>query len=256
MLSIKERIVLYGALILATAAAWSITLIETSGAPTFYPFLFQAFCGTQWTAGSAGSSFVMWVSMMVAMMLPSTAGVINAFATITRRRRARRQPYTPTLVFVGGYIVAWSCFGAMATIVQWQLYRAAILAPNMQNTSLAFAGVILLVAGLYQFTALKSACLRGCRTPLAFIIAEWRDGHSGAFLMGARHGFSCIGCCWALMALMFCVSIMDLRWAAALTVYTTIEKLMAGGDTIIAPAFGTVAIIIGATLVGISLFEM
>jgi predicted metal-binding membrane protein len=254
VLSLTERIVLQAALILATAAAWSVTIIETSEVPTFYPFLFKAFCGTKWTVGSATSAFIMWVSMMVAMMLPSTAAVIDAFATIARRRRARQQPYTPTLVFVGGYIVAWSCFGAVATIVQWQLYSVAILAPNMQNTSLAFAGVILLTAGLYQFTALKLACLRGCRSPLAFIISEWRDGHFGAFFMGVRHGFFCVGCCWALMALMFCVSIMDLRWAAALAIYTTIEKLMVGGDSIFAPAFGSFAMLIGAILIVISLF--
>jgi predicted metal-binding membrane protein len=196
----------------------------------------------------------MWMSMMVAMMLPATAPVVEAFATITRRRRARQEPYTPTLVFVTGYCLAWSCFSAAAVATQWQLYRAALLTPSMQNVSPILAGIALLVAGLYQFTPIKLACMRGCRSPLSFIMAEWREGYAGALLMGLRHGLVCVGCCWALMSLMFCVSVMDLRWAAALAAYAAAEKLAPGGDTIIAPAFGSAAILGGVALLGFCLF--
>jgi predicted metal-binding membrane protein len=111
----------------------------------------------------------------------------------------------------------------------------------------------LLTAGFYQFTPVKAACMRGCRSPLTFIMAEWREGYTGALLMGLRHGMFCVGCCWALMSLMFCVSMMDLRWAAALGVYAAVEKIAPGGDTVIAPAFGSAAILGGAALLGLTL---
>ena len=136
------------------------------------------------------AAFAMWMCMMVAMMLPATTPTIDAFATIAQRRHARRQPYTPTLVFVAGYLLAWSGFSAAAVVTQWQLYRAALLTPTLQNTSPVLAGAALLVAGLYQFTPVKMACLRGCRCPLSFIMTEWREGHSGALAMGVRHGLS------------------------------------------------------------------
>jgi len=256
MLPAADRIVLYAALALATAAAWSVAWMQSTDVslPVWSPFLVHTFCGSAWTMGGAAASFMMWISMMVAMMLPATAPMVEAFATIARRRRTRRQPYTPTFVFIAGYVLAWSAFSAAATLTQWQLYRAAVLTPTMQNTSTVLAGIALLIAGVYQFTPIKMACLRGCRGPLSFVLGEWRDGHLGALFMGARHGLSCVGCCWALMTLMFCVSLMDLRWAAALAVYAAAEKLLPRGDSIVAPAFGSAAILGGASLIGLSLF--
>ena len=254
MLSATERTLLHAALALATIAAWSVSIIQSADLPALSPFLAQVWCGGgTWTMASATSSFVMWLSMMVAMMLPATAPTINAFATIAARRRARRQLYTPTLVFAAGYCLAWAGFSGAAVVFQWQLYRVALLTPTMQNTSPTLAGIALLIAGLYQFTPVKRACLRGCRSPLSFIITEWREGYAGALTMGMRHGLMCIGCCWALMALMFCISVMDLRWAAALAVYTAAEKLLPGGDTVMAPTFGSAAILGGATLIGLNL---
>ncbi len=253
MLSVAERMVLYTALAVATAAAWSVTFMQSADVSALSPILSQVWCGATWSASGAASSFVMWISMMVAMMMPAATPTVEAFATIARRRRARRQPYTPTLVFVTGYLLAWCCFSAAAVVAQWQLYRAALLSPTLQNTSLVLAGTALLIAGLYQLTPVKMACLRGCRSPLSFIITEWREGYGGALTMGLRHGFICVGCCWALMSLMFCVSVMDLRWAAALAIYAAAEKLIPGGDTIVAPAFGSAAILGGAGLIAFTL---
>lgn len=250
MLSAAERLVLYSTLMLASAAAWSVTWLQFSNLPVLSPFLAQVWCGGPWSADAAASSFVMWFAMMVGMMLPAVGPTIDAFATIARRRNARGAPYTPTIIFVAGYCLAWSAFSAAAVAVQWQLYRAATLMPPAQNVSSILAGAALLMAGLYQFAPLKIACLRGCRSPLSFIMTEWRDGHTGALLMGVRHGASCVGCCWAVMSLMFCVSVMDLRWAAALAVYAAAEKLLPGGDTVVAPAFGSAAILGGAALIG------
>lgn len=253
MLSRAEKSVLYAALFLATVAAWSVTWTRSSELPALSPYLLQTLCGAQWTLGSAASALTMWMSMMVAMMLPATVPTVDAFATIAGRRRARGQPYTPTLVFVAGYFLMWSGFSVAATVAQWQLHRAALLTPRMENVSPILAGVTLLLAGLYQFTPVKMACLRGCRGPLSFLVAEWREGHRGALLMGMRHGLICLGCCWALMSLMFCVSVMDLRWAAALAVYAAAEKLAPGGDTVVAPGFGATAILAGAVLLGFGL---
>ncbi len=250
MLSATERTVIYAALSLATAAAWSVTWLQSSGLPAWSPFLAQALCGVPWTAAGAASSLLMWISMMVAMMLPATAPMIDAYATIARRRRARHEPYTPTLVFITGYFLAWSGFSAAAVIAQWQLYRSALLAPAIQDASPVITGTALLVAGLYQFTPAKAACMRGCRSPLTFIMAEWREGYAGALLVGLRHGVLCVGCCWAVMSLMFCVAVMDLRWAAALALYAAVERFAPGGDTVIAPAFGSAAILGGTALLG------
>jgi predicted metal-binding membrane protein len=249
-----QKAVLYAMLASASVAAWSFTWTQSIDAPALSPYLVQALCGAAWTLGSAVSAFVMWISMMVAMMLPATAPTVDAFATIARRRRARGQPYTPTFVFIAGYCLAWCAFSAAATLAQWQLYRAALLTPAMENTSPLLAGAALLIAGLYQFTPVKHACLRACRGPLAVIAAHWREGHAGALRMGLQHGLICVGCCWAVMALMFCVSVMDLRWAATLAVYAAAEKLVPGGDTIVAPAFGSAALAGGAVLIGLAFF--
>ncbi len=253
MLSATERAVIYAALSLATAAAWSVTWIQSSGLPAWSPFLAQALCGGTWSGAGVAASLLMWISMMVAMMLPATAPVIDAYATIARRRRARHEPYTPTLVFIAGYILAWSCFGAAAAVAQWQLYHAVPFAPAMQDASPIITGSARLVAGLYQFTPAKAACMRGCRSPLTFVMAEWREGYAGALLMGLRHGVMCVGCCWAVMSLMFCVAVMDLRWAVALALYAAVERFALGGDTVIAPAFGSAAIFGGAALLGSTL---
>jgi predicted metal-binding membrane protein len=253
MLTLAERMVLYGALLVATAAAWWVSWLQASGLPDLSPYLAQIWCGGSWTAASGAASFAMWVSMMVAMMLPTAAPMIDAFAGIAQRRRGRRDRYTPTLVFVAGYLLAWTAFSAVAVMVQWQLYRASVLTPAMQNASPLLAAAALLIAGLYQFTPFKRACLRGCRSPMSFILSEWREGAAGALLMGVRHGLTCIGCCWALMALMFCFSVMDLRWAAALALYAAAEKLLPGGETVIAPAFGAAAVLGGFALIGLHL---
>jgi predicted metal-binding membrane protein len=254
--SLAERSILYAALALATAAAWWMTYLHAPDAaplsPHFLsPYLAQAWCGAAtWTAASAASSFLMWVSMMAAMMLPTAAPMLEAVATIATRRQAHREPYTPAFVFVVGYLFVWSGFSALAAAVQWLIYEMVSSAAATSSLNLVLPGVALVIAGAYQFTPAKRACMRGCRSPMTFILTEWREGYGGALQMGFRHGVICVGCCWALMSLMFCVSMMDLRWAAALAIYAAAEKFLPGGDTVIAPAFGLAAIVGGAALIG------
>ena len=179
-----------------------------------------------WTAVDAAMVFIMWTAMMAAMMLPGASPMVAAFATINRRRRERTAPYVPTAVFLLGYLGVWSGFSVIATILQWLLQATALLTTMMQSASHYWSAALFFVAGLYQFSPLKERCLAYCRTPAAFILSEWRDGTLGGMIMGLRHGLFCMGCCAALMLLLFAVAVMDLRWVAAMTILVTAEKLM------------------------------
>jgi predicted metal-binding membrane protein len=175
----------------------------------------------------------MWWIMMIGMMLPSAAPMILTFAAINRGRRARRQPYTPTVLFTAGYLLAWGGFSVVATLAQWALEQASLLGPmTMQTTSPLLGGLLFIAAGLYQLTPLKSACLSSCRSPFDFVVNHWRDGAGGAVRMGFAHGLYCLGCCWILMALLFAVGAMNLVWVAALAVIVLVEKLFPHGDWI------------------------
>lgn len=184
-----------------------------------------------WTLVTAVLLFLTWAVMMAAMMLPGTSPMIQAFATINRRRRERTEPYVPTVLFVAGYLVVWSVFAALATALQWLLQTTGLVTTMMQSASSYFSAALFLAAGLYQFSPLKQRCLTFCRSPDSFILSEWREGALGAAIMGVRHGLFCLGCCAALMLLLFAVAVMDLRWVAALTLLITAEKLLPGGKS-------------------------
>ncbi len=200
-------------------------------------------------AGDLVVLLAMWWIMMIGMMLPSAAPMILTFANMNRSRRARGQPYTPTALFTSGYLLAWGGFSVAATLAQWALERATLLAPmTMKTTSPLLGGLLFIAAGLYQLTPLKSACLRSCRSPFDFVVNHWRDGAGGALRMGVSHGFYCLGCCWILMALLFAVGAMNLVWVAALTAVVLVEKLLPGGEWI-ARIGGVLLVACGAWLV-------
>src|SRR6185312_432789 len=179
-----------------------------------------------WTALDALLLFLMWMAMMAAMMVPSASPMIAAFATINRRRRERRDPSVPTAIFLAGYVAAWAAFSLLAVVLQWALQKAGLLTTMMQSASATLSAVLFIGAGLYQFSPLKERCLAYCRSPQGFILSEWRDGASGAVMMGLRHGLFCTGCCAGLMILLFAVAVMDLRWVASLAIIVTAEKLL------------------------------
>jgi predicted metal-binding membrane protein len=181
-----------------------------------------------WTAIDVALLLAMWMVMMAAMMLPGSAPVVAAFAAINRRRRERGAPYVPTVIFLAGYLTMWALFSAGAVLLQWALQLGGLLTTMMQSGSLWLSAALFLAAGLYQFSPLKRRCLDYCRSPDGFILSEWRDGALGALVMGWRHGLFCLGCCFALMLLLFAVAVMDLRWVAVLTVLVTAEKLLPG----------------------------
>ncbi|PXX98338.1 DUF2182 domain-containing protein [Halomonas sp. LBP4] len=182
-----------------------------------------------WSAGYFGLVLLMWAVMMLAMMLPSAAPMILLYAAIARRRQARGGALGATGLFVLGYVVIWTVFSLGATTLQWALDRTALLSPMMQTTSATVAGLVLIAAGVYQWTLLKQACLRWCRSPLGFVMRHWRDGVRGAFRMGLRHGLYCLGCCWMLMLLLFVAGVMNVLWIAGLTLLVLVEKVVAHG---------------------------
>jgi predicted metal-binding membrane protein len=182
-----------------------------------------------WQEAELLSVFAMWGIMMVAMMLPAAMPMIMFFAMANRRRQAPQAPVVRTWVFVSGYLIVWIGFSALATVGQWSLQTASMLSPTMLKTTPLIGGFLLIIAGIYQWTPLKRACLVHCRTPLGFIMNHWRDGRKGAFLMGLRHGLYCLGCCWSLMTLLFVTGVMNLIWIAALSVFVILEKTSAGG---------------------------
>lgn len=227
-----DRIIVAGLLLLVAGLAWAFTVHQSMLMDEMEADMWRdmnmSMNGMEpsWTPIDILLVFVMWSAMMAAMMVPGASPMVSAFATINRRRRERSAPYVPTAVFLLGYLLVWAGFSLLATGLQWLLQMTGLLTTMMQSASHAFSAVLFLAAGLYQFSPLKERCLAYCRTPDSFILSEWRDGAPGAVVMGMRHGLFCLGCCGALMVLLFAVAVMDLRWVAALTVLVTAEKLL------------------------------
>ena len=182
-----------------------------------------------WTPGYAVLMFFMWWVMMVAMMLPSAAPMILLFATVNRKQRETGHPHVATSIFAVGYLPAWAGFSLVAVILQWGFQRTGILSPMLVATNAIFGGFLLLAAGVYQLTPIKHACLRRCRSPLAFLSTHWGRGARGALRTGLLHGAFCVGCCWFLMGLMFFGGVMNLYWVAGLALFVLFEKTVPAG---------------------------
>jgi predicted metal-binding membrane protein len=173
--------------------------------------------------------FAMWSVMMVAMMLPSAAPMLLLFARVNRRDKAAGAPLLPTASFTAGYLLVWVGFSALASALQWSLESARMLSPMLETTNRWVGFGILIAAGLWQLTPLKTVCLRHCRSPFGFLIGNWRDGARGALRMGLEHGAYCLGCCWFLMALLFFGGVMNLYWIAGIAVFVLLEKVIPHG---------------------------
>jgi predicted metal-binding membrane protein len=182
----------------------------------------------QWDLRYATLIFLMWTAMMAAMMLPSALPAILIFQRVAASSAEPVAPRTRTALFAGGYLLAWTVFSLAATLVQYLLWRSGWLDPMMQTPTLA-GGALLIAAGIYQFSGLKSACLSACRGPLDFLSRHWRTGFAGALRMGVQHGVFCVGCCWALMLLLFGAGVMNLAWILAIAALVLVEKLAPAG---------------------------
>ena len=185
--------------------------------------------------------FVMWWSMMMAMMLPSAAPVILLYGSMRRSHLSKGHAQPPLINFVLGYAAIWTGFSVCAVALHLAVHEFMPLTGMMAVTSQWIGGGLLLLAGIYQLTPLKHACLNNCQSPLLFLARHWRNDAGGVFRMGAAHGLQCLGCCWVLMGLLFYGGVMELRWIIGLAAYVALEKL--------APPGGRIASLSGVALI-------
>jgi predicted metal-binding membrane protein len=219
---LRQRIIGLVVLLLFIAFAWWY-LLHGAGMPM------DMNMAQAWTPGYAGLVFIMWWVMMIAMMLPSAAPMILLYGLMNRRQASRGSASVSSAIFALGYLTVWGAFSLLATTLQWQLEKLALMSPAMVTTSAVLGGLILIAAGLYQLTPFRDACLQSCRGPIEFFARFWRPGAAGAWKMGLRHGLFCLGCCWMLMALLFYGGVMNLYWIIGLTSYIFLEKLVPRG---------------------------
>jgi predicted metal-binding membrane protein len=222
----RDRIVTLIALLTASLLAWAYLLFVAGmdAQSMSMPDMIMPMASA-WTMSYFALMLAMWGIMMVAMMLPSAAPMILLYATIERRRRGT-SPFPATAIFAAAYVIVWMAFSVTAAILQWQLDHLAMLSPAMAATSALLSAIALIAIGAYQFTPLKQACLRNCRSPLEFITWHWNRGPFG---IGFRHGIYCVGCCWMLMLLLFVGGVMNLLWVALIAAFILGEKTVPRG---------------------------
>ena len=228
-----DRKLVVASLVAITVLAWAYTVHLGNSMPaTGSMEMGQGLAGPmteKWVPADFLAMFVMWAVMMVAMMVPTAAPMVLAFASMIRRQAHNGGASGRTAIFVTGYIVIWSGFAFGATLIQWGLHEATLLSPMMATTNTLLGSTLLVGAGAYQLSPLKLTCLNKCRTPIGFLMNEWREGPRGALTMGFVHGTYCLGCCWMLMTLLFVLGVMNLLWIAALSVFVLLEKVTPGG---------------------------
>lgn len=177
---------------------------------------------------SVGPSFLlvtgMWAAMMVGMMVPSATPMVVAYTDWTRRGHDSGSRAAAIGSFLSGYVLVWLGFSLLAAVLQVTLEQVGALTA-MGATGPVVGGTVLVAAGVFQATPWKESCLSRCRTPIGFLIAEWRVGARGGLVMGLRHGAYCLGCCWALMGVLFVVGTMHLGWMAAIAGFVLVEKV-------------------------------
>lgn len=218
---------LAGLFLLALLSWWYIIYLYRQMYPMNMNAMFFAMpMSPAWTMTDFLLLFLMWLVMMMAMMIPSVAPLILLFAMVNRQKKEQRNPFVPGMYLLGGYLATWTIFSLFATILQWALQQVAWLNPEMVITNKILGSIILISAGLFQFTSLKQKCLHYCQTPIDFIHRKWKEGRDGAFKMGVLNGMYCLGCCWVLMVLLFVSGIMNLLWIALISFFVLLEKLV------------------------------
>lgn len=178
-----------------------------------------------WDAPRLVLLWAMWAAMMAGMMLPTAAPLLLMYARAMRNREGLKQPTRRIYAMAAGYVAIWAAFSVAATMLQRLLAEMSLLTMMMEPSDPRVAAALLIFAGLYQLTPFKDACLSTCRSPMSLLSARWREGAGGAFVMGASHGLYCLGCCWAMMLLLFAGGVMNLAVILALTAWVAIEKL-------------------------------
>ncbi len=243
----SERAILAIAITVITLLAWGYILGGAGtgmSAPAMTTWRFPPSAGTLfgpavWTPSYALMMTAMWFVMMVAMMLPSAAPMMLIYARVYAQGQRKGQiagSSIPIAAFATGYLLCWLAFSVLATALQYLLEHAGLVDGMwMWSLSRVLTGVLLVLAGLYQFSSLKRACLNHCRSPAAFLSQNWRPGSGGAFRLGLVHGGYCLGCCWSLMLLLFAGGVMNLVWIAGLSILVLLEKLAPFGARLTKP---------------------
>ena len=187
-----------------------------------------------WAPADFVFMFAMWSVMMVGMMTPSVAPMVLLYAASGRKAAEAGAPFASTGWFFAGYLAVWIGFSGLATCFQWALTSLALLTPMMATASGVFGGILLVAVGLYQWTPLKNTCLRACQSPIGFLMDHggFRSDTRGAIRLGIAHGAYCLGCCFALMALLFVGGIMNLLWIAGLMILILLEKMIPAGNLV------------------------
>jgi len=178
-----------------------------------------------WDAPHLFLLWAMWAVMMGGMMLPSAMPLLLLYSGAVHRRAPGRSASVPVYAMAAGYLLTWAVFSVAAVALQRGLSQVLVLTPMMEMQSRTAIGITLLVTGAYELTPWKGMCLSHCRSPLAFVMQRWRDGAAGALMMGVEHGVYCLGCCWALMLLLFAGGVMNLTVILGLTVVVLVEKV-------------------------------
>ena len=243
----RDRLVVLAGVVLLAGLGWAYLVMMAAGMahePAEGAAALAAPGLEAWTPGYFAMMLSMWAVMMVAMMLPSVAPLLLVYARLARQNREQGHPTAPTGAFAAGYLLAWTAFSVVATLLQWGLERAALLSPMMVASTPYLGALLLIGAGVYQLTPLKRACLTHCRSPLVVLMHHWRRGLAGAIRMGLEHGSYCIGCCWFLMALLFVGGVMNLLWIAAISIFVLLEKVVPRGE-LVAVAAGALLIAAG-----------
>ena len=207
--------------------------------------------GGAWSFSAAAVTASMWGAMTLAMMLPSASPMILTYAEIAETAARKSERIVSPLVIAAGYASVWLVFSLLATVIQIVLTRAALLNTGITSASGILAGAIFIGAGVYQFSALKHACLTHCQNPFPFFFTNWATTPGGVFRLGVEQGLYCLGCCWAMMMVMFAVGAMNVAWMAGLAAVMTIEKLLTGRR--FAHGFGVALIVVG-TGIAVSAF--
>jgi predicted metal-binding membrane protein len=179
-----------------------------------------------WNSNDFYQLVVMWIIMMVAMMSPSIIPTVLMFATVNKSKRKNNLQYTPTYIFYFGYLIAWVLFSIGISVIQYPLHQVSLINPMMASINNYLSGFVLILAGIYQLTPYKNACLDKCRSPLSLVMSNWKDGNIGALRMGLGHGFYCVFCCWFLMAILLVAGVMNLYFVVGLTIFVLLEKLI------------------------------
>lgn len=226
----RDRAWVLGALILLAALAWAYTInlglraaLNPMSGGVAMPLAMP------WTPVDFAFMFMMWSVMMFAMMLPSVTPTVMIFDRVRAKRAEAGRPSASTAGFVSGYLLAWVGFSLAATLLNWWLHANGALTSMMGRVAPEIGGFLLILAGLFQWTPVKDACLAHCRSPLGFLTTHWREGTSGALRMGLHHGAFCLGCCWILMLLLFVLGVMNLLWVAVLAIVVLAEKILPHG---------------------------